>query len=430
MPTLRLSLNGKSSEIRAAIDRHSTWLRACFDENLADLVQLHFGPPLVALAAHQILGDDCRTVVPQESQEKLKSHLERIELPPGIAPAMVLSQVSLPGNSRQWWAEWEDAPAALYFAGMSGPAVAIRVNFQDGLKGHSDWREIVLLRKADVPALLRIMEEAYTGRRQMTVIGGKDVDIQPLAWDDLVLDEAVMRLVKNDFLLFLTREQWYKQHRLPFRRGYLLHGPPGNGKSSVIRAMLSTPGVSGFTFDPSYASYEDNFLTMMFAQAAQATPAVVVLEDLDRCYPSDGKSDPESKFPLQQLLNHLDGVGSQDGIIVVATANHPAVLDPAILRRPGRFDRVVGFANPTRELRERYLRQMHPALASEDLAACAGATDGFSFAQLREVYILAGQLALEEDAPIDADRLNRAAYTLIETMAEADHRWNTQAGFR
>jgi transitional endoplasmic reticulum ATPase len=92
---------------------------------------------------------------------------------------------------------------------------------------------------------------------------------------------------------------------------------------------------------------------MLFAEAAQATPALIVIEDLDRCYPLNSEKHAEAKISLQQLLNHLDGVGSQNGIVVVATANNPAILDPAILRRPGRFDRVVGFQNPSTELRER-----------------------------------------------------------------------------
>jgi chaperone BCS1 len=110
-------------------------------------------------------------------------------------------------------------------------------------------------------------------------MGEESVNIQPLTWNDLVLDDSVVRLVKDDFRLFLEREDWYKRHRLPFRCGYLLHGPPGNGKSSVIRAMLSTAGVSGFTLNPFRVFTDDDMLAAMFAEAAQSTPAIIVLED-------------------------------------------------------------------------------------------------------------------------------------------------------
>jgi hypothetical protein len=125
-------------------------------------------------------------------------------------------------------------------------------------------------------------------------------------------------LVKDDFCLFLQREDF-----------------------------------SGFTLNPFRYCADDYMLTAMFREAAQSTPAVVVFEDLDRCYPVDKEQEPVSRISLQQLLNHLDGIGNQDGIIVVATANNPSILDAAILRRPGRFDRVVG-------LRWRTSSNLHP----------------------------------------------------------------------
>jgi ATP-dependent 26S proteasome regulatory subunit len=194
--------------------------------------------------------------------------------------------------------------------------------------------------------------------------------------------------------------------------------------------MLSTAGISGFTLNPFRVFTDDDMMAAMFAEAAQSTPAIIVLEDLDRCFPVNKESESGCRISLQQLLNHLDGVGNQDGIIVVATANNPCILDAAILRRPGRFDRVVGFQNPSAELRERYLCRMSAALRPEDLSECVRMTEGFSFAQLREAYILAGQIALEEDGHIDAAQISYAARTLTETMMTADRKWNSPVGFR
>jgi ATP-dependent 26S proteasome regulatory subunit len=124
----------------------------------------------------------------------------------------------------------------------------------------------------------------------------------------------------------------------------------------------------------------------------------------------------------------MDGICSQDGIIVVA--NNPSILDAAILRRRGRFDRVVGFSNPSAELRREYLCQMYEPLADQDLSECVRATAGFSFAQLREAYILAGQIALEDDGEINAEQLVTAVRTLTQTMMAADRKWNSPVGFR
>lgn len=428
--TLRLSLTSKSTNIRNTLDGYASWLYSCLTNDPGSIVQLRFDNSLVSLAAHRLLGADCRTGIPQEAFEILERRLVRIEFPPETSPAAALRQISLPSVSGQWSAEWLDCPVALYFSGMAGPVIAANIPSVDNASRGSEWREVTLAKRDDIPALLTLMREAFSVNRSMKIMGEGSVKIQPLGWDDLVLEDSVVRLVKEDFQLFLQRETWFKDHRLPFRRGYLFHGPPGNGKSSVIRAMLSTQGISGFTLNPFGTFSDDDMLTAMFNEAAQMTPAIIVLEDLDRCFPVDKERPPESRISLQQLLNHLDGVGSQDGIIVVATANNPGILDAAILRRPGRFDRVVGFQNPSAELRQRYLRWMYKPLAAEDLTECTSATAGFSFAQLREAYILAGQTALEADGEVNADCVSRAARALGETMMAADRKWNSPVGFR
>jgi ATP-dependent 26S proteasome regulatory subunit len=99
---------------------------------------------------------------------------------------------------------------------------------------------------------------------------------------------------------------------------------------------------------------------------------------------------------FQTLLNCLDGVGSQDGVLVVASANHPEALDAAVLKRPGRFDRVVQFRNPDADLRREYYRRLSPILRGEKFETAILQTEGFSFAQLRETYILGAQLAFSD----------------------------------
>jgi hypothetical protein len=80
---------------------------------------------------------------------------------------------------------------------------------------------------------------------------------------------------------------------------------------------------------------------------------------------------------------------------VVATANDPTCLDPAILKRPGRFDRVVQFRNPDADLRREYYQRLSPTLRGEQFEVAIENTEGFSFAQLRETYILGAQSAFE-----------------------------------
>ena len=126
----------------------------------------------------------------------------------------------------------------------------------------------------------------------------------------------------------------------------------------------------------------------------------MILEDLDRAFPTEGKRTRERDISFQTLLNCLDGVGTQEGVIVVATANDPTCLDSAILKRPGRFDRVVQFRNPDAHLRREYYQRLSPILTGEQFESVITQTEGFSFAQLRETYILGAQSAFEHGREI------------------------------
>lgn len=107
---------------------------------------------------------------------------------------------------------------------------------------------------------------------------------------------------------------------------------------------------------------------------------------------------------------------------MVATANDPSVLDPAILARPGRFDRVILFPRPGRELRRKYFHKFCPDLTREKLADCLAGSEGLSFAQLREVYILAGQRAYEKGQEITGRNLAEAVCTLRQGLLAASER--------
>jgi len=105
----------------------------------------------------------------------------------------------------------------------------------------------------------------------------------------------------------------------------------------------------------------------------------------------------------------------------VATANNPTCLDAAILKRPGRFDRVVQFRNPDEELRREYYRRFNPILAGEQFEIAINRTEGFSFAQLRETYILGAQSAFENGREIKMNDVTEA----IELQAAGAHQLKT-----
>jgi SpoVK/Ycf46/Vps4 family AAA+-type ATPase len=261
-----------------------------------------------------------------------------------------------------------------------------------------DAAQVLLLQQKVMSSTERFLE---TRNGQTRLQGRYD-------WDSIVLDATTRRLVRKDFELFFEREQWFRQHNLPYRRGYLLWGPPGNGKTACIRVMAAHPHIKPYSLDLSDTEEKSSSVLHLFENAALNAPSIVILEDIDRAFPSEGKRTQERTVSFQTLLNCLDGAGSQNGVIAIATANNPQCLDAAILKRPGRFDRVVQFRNPDADLRREYYRRLSPVLTGEKFEIAIQQTDGFSFAQLRESYILGSQSAFEHGKEITISDLLEA----------------------
>jgi cell division protease FtsH len=190
--------------------------------------------------------------------------------------------------------------------------------------------------------------------------------------------------------------------------------------------------MSAYSLDFSNEDLGNEALTDLFSAAARNAPSLVIFEDLDRLYGKGGGRDNCTKITLQHLLNCLDGLGTQDGVIVVATANDPTALDPAILRRPGRFDRIVPFPPPSLALRQEYLHQLSlSSLSEQSLRVAAHEAEGFSFAQLRESYILAGQLAFRRGDEViqEPDLLEGIRLVRLETQKARSRTDGQSVGF-
>ena len=171
--------------------------------------------------------------------------------------------------------------------------------------------------------------------------------------------------------------------------------------------MACHPAIRAFGVDFRTAEYRPDQLSDMFDAAVAQAPSLVILEDIDKV----GTGDPDTmRHTLNSLLSCMDGLATEDGVIVVATANDPPLLSAALSKRPGRFDRVALFAPPSPELRQDYLGRLSAGrLDAPAAASAAAAMDRFSFAQVREAYILPGQFAFDRDQDVTPDDLVQAA---------------------
>jgi DNA replication protein DnaC len=172
--------------------------------------------------------------------------------------------------------------------------------------------------------------------------------IKSATFANLILPDTLKQQVQTDFDQFFRARDVYEQYGIPWKRGALFIGPPGNGKTHTVKALINQLGqpclyVKGFKSE--YATEQEN-MGAVFARARMTTPCMLVLEDLDSMIDDENRS---------FFLNELDGFENNTGLVVLATTNHADRLDPAILNRPSRFDRKYYFNLPGVEERRAYV---------------------------------------------------------------------------
>jgi AAA+ superfamily predicted ATPase len=217
--------------------------------------------------------------------------------------------------------------------------------------------------------------------------------------DDVVMPQSMRDDLIRDVERFFGSRELYDNHRLAWKRGLLFLGNPGNGKTLTIKGLVNRAGVPCL-YVRSLEGYRvsiDWSIATVFKRARSASPCILVLEDLDSLVEEDN---------LSTLLNEMDGFAANRGILTIATTNHPDKLDPALLHRPSRFDRKIEFMDPALDERRRFLelanekRDAAMRLAEQELDAAAHATEGFSFAFLKELNLAAMTACLIDGKPI------------------------------
>lgn len=206
------------------------------------------------------------------------------------------------------------------------------------------------------------------------------------SFDQLILEGTFKQQIVDDFTWFLASRETYEEHGVPWKRGALFIGPPGNGKTLCMKALIRTLGIPCIyvqSFESPHSLPQTGMETV-FRRARSTAPCLLVLEDIDALLLEGTRS---------YFLNELDGFASNSGVVTLATTNHPERLDPSILERPSRFDRKYHFDLPSAPTRASYIaawnERLKPALrlSAEGCAQLAELTEGFSFAYIQEVFV-------------------------------------------
>ncbi|MBA4418703.1 MAG: hypothetical protein C0392_12465 [Syntrophus sp. (in: bacteria)] len=383
------------------LNRHSKELHRSGNEGGSMVLKEELFENLLKILQHQLNRD------PKNYRFLIRSESDRAEDSPFLEPFMeaenipftgmgvnLISQSLLPAMSFVE-TKWGRMPVGMYLVYPESADEIIIYLYQDiGEAQYRDSPRCIIGYRNE-----KTMEEffsqcrgfAVSNQREcntIKVFRGKDIERPELSWDDLILPFALKTDIKWHVETFMAGESAYKRLGVPYKRGFLFIGPPGNGKTMLLKVISSNFPEWKFIYFNASIRTDNEDVDEVFALARDLAPSILCVEDLDTLFNSD--------VTISHFLNKLDGFETMNGNLILATTNHPEKIDEALTNRPSRFDRVWIIDNPDKNARRLFIERHFPYLESDNFTGTLAAnTEGFSMTYMKELYVSASLLAIE-----------------------------------
>lgn len=200
--------------------------------------------------------------------------------------------------------------------------------------------------------------------------------------ESYVLSGSQNERILADVDIFMSKAEVYKTNGFAHKRGYLLHGPPGGGKTSmsfqIAESIIKRGGIVINLIAGDFSAA--NIMIQNLRKIEPGKPICVMIEDIDALiHEREGKE--------VELLNMLDGSLQIDAVVFVATTNYPERLPPRLVNRPRRFDKIIEFGYPDAAVRRQYFEKKLAGSTQEEIEKYVTATAGMGYASLAEMII-------------------------------------------
>lgn len=231
---------------------------------------------------------------------------------------------------------------------------------------------------------------------------GVAIKKKPFNTDELIIppDETIPKILAEFKTFWSSREEFAKRGLL-FKRGFILYGPPGGGKTSLLSLLTNSliKDYNGIVFDGEHPDLAAMGLRMV-RKIEPVRPIILMLEDLDSLIERYGEND---------FLSLLDGEDQTDNIVTIATTNYPSRLDKRLVNRPSRFDKVIKIDMPNEATRRMYLQAKEKSLEGDELEKWVTLSKDFSLAHLKELIVAVKCLGQDLEEVVERLRLMKIA---------------------
>ena len=250
------------------------------------------------------------------------------------------------------------------------------------------------------------------------------LSLSPKSWEDLILDPVLKNEIEANTVGFLNRRAKLATYGIPPRRGVILVGEPGTGKTLISKILMNrSPGITCLVAHQSGLEHS-RYIYELYNLAEDLKPSIVFIEDIDLVGEKRGEG-------LFSLLSALDGVEECRDIVTVASTNFLEVIDKALTERPARFDRIIQLPPPSLEQRKELIRSLSQKIPMDENIQdyLARRTERYTPAQVQEA---AYSLVIDHGHALDSDEVGGHEFSMtdVDNVLAKISRRNRELGFK